>query len=145
VLAGVATSRGSVARWLGVLATLLSRYDEAERHFEHALEMNTRIRARIWVAHTEHDYARMLVARDRPGDRERARALSAQALATAREVGMTPLEANVLELRAAAGFVEEERVEPAPGARPTIVAPAVFLQDGDFWTIAYEGKRLRLG
>src|SRR5262249_31543521 len=64
---GIAGLRGSVARFLGLLATVLSRYDDAERHFEEALQMNARIRARIWVAHTQHDYAGMLVARDGPG------------------------------------------------------------------------------
>jgi hypothetical protein len=47
----------------------------------------------------------MLVARGGPGDRERAAALAGQALATAREVGMKPLEAKVVELQAAAVFV----------------------------------------
>jgi tetratricopeptide (TPR) repeat protein len=136
--------RGSVSRPLGLLATLLSRYDEAERHFEAALEMNARIRARIWVAHTQHDYARMLVARDRPGDREKATALAAQALATAREVGMKPLEAQVVELRAAAGLGEAASAALAPEGQPTPAAPAAFQREGDFWTIAYEGRRIRL-
>jgi hypothetical protein len=123
---------------------MLSRYDDAERHFEAALEMNARIRARIWVAHTQHDYARMLVARDRPGDREKATVLAAKALATAREVGMKPLEANVMELQAAAGLGEEVSAAPAPEGQPTPAAPAAFQREGDFWTIAYEGKRIRL-
>jgi hypothetical protein len=106
--------------------------------------MNARIRARIWVAHTQHDYASMLVARDRPGDREKAAALAAQALATAREVGMKPLEAKVVELGATAGLGEEASVEPAPAGQPTPAAPAAFQREGDFWTIAYEGKRIRL-
>jgi tetratricopeptide (TPR) repeat protein len=144
VLGGIAASRGTVSRSLGGLATILSRYDEAERHFEDALEMNARIRARIWVAHTQHDYARMLVARDRPGDRERATVLAAQALATAREVGMKPLEAKLLELRAATGLRDEATAEPAPEGAPTPAAPAAFQREGDFWTIAYEGKRIRL-
>jgi hypothetical protein len=106
--------------------------------------MNARIRARVWVAHTQHDYARMLVARDRPGDRARAAALAAEALRTAREVGMKPLEAHVLELRAAAGIGDE-----ASGVRPVEVESttgrsAVFRREGDVWTIAYEGKGLRL-
>jgi tetratricopeptide (TPR) repeat protein len=137
-------SRGAVARPLGLLATLLCRYDDAERHFEKALETNARIRARIWVAHTQHDYARMLVARDQAGDREKAGGLAAQALATAREVGMKPLEADVLELQTAAGLAGAERVKPAPEDRPTSPASAVFRRDGDVWTIAYEGKGLRL-
>jgi tetratricopeptide (TPR) repeat protein len=137
-------SRGAVARPLGLLATVLGRYDDAERHFEKALEINARIRARIWVAHTQHDYARMLVARDQPGDREKAAALAAQALATAREVGMKPLEADVLELQAAAGLAGAERVAPALEASSMAAASAVFRRDGDIWTIAYEGKGLRL-
>jgi len=144
VVRTLTTCRGSVSRPLGLLATVLSRYDEAERHFENAPEMNARIRARIWVAHTEHDYARMLVARDRPGDRERATVLAAQALATAREVGMKPLEAQVVELRAAVGLAEEASAAPAPESPPTLAEPAVFQREGDVWAIAYEGKHLRL-
>ena len=34
---------GSVSRGLGILATMMSDWDTAERHFEDALEMNTRI------------------------------------------------------------------------------------------------------
>jgi tetratricopeptide (TPR) repeat protein len=139
-----AASRGSVARSLGLLATVLARYDDAERHFEAALQMNTRIRARVWVAHTQHDYARMLVARDRPGDREKATALAAQALATAREVGMKPLEANVMDLQAAAGLGEAASAALAPEGPTTPAAPAVFQRQGDVWAIAYEGQRLRL-
>jgi hypothetical protein len=137
----ISACRGSVARPLGQLATVLGRHDDAERHFEHALAMNTRIRARVWIAHTQHDYARMLVARDRPGDRAQAAALSAEALATAREVGMKPLEAKVLELRATAGLGDE--VGPVE-VEPSAAQSAVFRRDGDVWTIAYEAKSLRL-
>src|SRR5262245_62145174 len=143
-VSGALYCRGAVARPLGVLAPLLGRYDDAECHFEKALEMNARIRARIWVAHTQHGYARMLVARDQPGDREKAAALAAQALATAREVGMKPLEADVLELQAAAGLAGTECVAPAPEASARPAASAVFRRDGDVWTIAYEGKGVRL-
>src|SRR5262249_12738293 len=86
----------------------------AERHFEKALEMNARIRARIWVAHTQHDYARMLVARDQPGDREKAGALAAQVRVTAREGGVKPLGAAWLELRASAVPASGERGSHLP-------------------------------
>src|SRR5262249_10657108 len=141
---GIAGLRGSVARFLGLLATVLSRYDDAERHFEEALQMNARIRARIWVAHAQHDYAGMVVARDGPGDRDRAAGLAAQALATAREVGMKLLEAKVVELRAAAGLGEEPSPAPRPEGPSTPEAAAVFRREGDVWTIAYDGKGLRL-
>ena len=85
---------GSVARYLGLLATALSRWDDAARHFEDALTMNTRMGARPWVAHTQHDYARMLLRRSDAGDR-RAERLLADALETARELGMRRLEEKI--------------------------------------------------
>jgi hypothetical protein len=48
---------GAVSRLLGLLATTLSRYEEADRHFEQALKKNAQMRSPLWVAHTEHDYA----------------------------------------------------------------------------------------
>jgi tetratricopeptide (TPR) repeat protein len=77
--------RGSVSRYLGLLASLLERLDDAERHFEGALAMNERMGARPWLAHTQEDYGRMLLAR---GDAERGSELVDQALATYRELGM---------------------------------------------------------
>ena len=139
-----AAYRGSVSRPLGLLATVLGLYDDAERHFEKAIAMNARIRARIWVTHTQHDYARMLVARDRPGDRERATALAAEALVAARQIGMKPLEAKLLQLRADAGLGDDAPAETASEAQATAPTAAVFHREGDFWTITYDGKRIRL-
>ena len=79
---------GSVARPLGLLATALGRYDDAERWFSVALASNERIRSRLWVGHTQRDYASLLLRRDGPGDREQARALLAEALDTASELGL---------------------------------------------------------
>jgi tetratricopeptide (TPR) repeat protein len=88
-----------VERVLGLLATVMSRHDDATSHFEAALERNARIRSPLWVAYTQHDYARMLLLRGRPGDRERARELLDQALATVEELGFTSLAAHVRPLR----------------------------------------------
>jgi DNA-binding SARP family transcriptional activator len=85
---------GSVARYLGLLATTMGHWNEAAQHFEDALEMNERMGARPWLAHTQHDYARTLLARDEPGDRERAQELLHQALATYRELGIEPSAAK---------------------------------------------------
>jgi tetratricopeptide (TPR) repeat protein len=79
---------GPVARYLGILASTTSRWDEAAAHFEDAIAMNARIGARPLLAHTQHDYARMLLKRDQPGDRERARELVAEGVATYRALGM---------------------------------------------------------
>jgi tetratricopeptide (TPR) repeat protein len=80
--------RGAVSRYLGLLAATLGRRDEAATHFEHALAMNKHMGFRPWLAHTQHDYARMLLARSTALDREHGRKLLDQARATYRELGM---------------------------------------------------------
>jgi tetratricopeptide (TPR) repeat protein len=83
---------GSTSRYLGLLATTMQRWADAERHFDGAIEMNTRMGARPWVTWTQRDYAKMLLARDEPGDRDKARVLLEEALTVARELGMKALE-----------------------------------------------------
>jgi DNA-binding SARP family transcriptional activator/class 3 adenylate cyclase len=86
--------RGSIARYLGLLATMTRSWEAAELHFEDALAMNARMGARPWLAHTENDYARMLRARNGRGDRERAEALLDAAGKTYRELGMESYSAT---------------------------------------------------
>jgi len=81
---------GSVSRYLGLLATTMSRWQHAQRHFEAAIEMDRRTGGRPWLAHTQSDYATMLSLRAQPGDRERARALAASARAAYHQLGMHP-------------------------------------------------------
>ncbi len=52
---------GAVARSLGLLATTLSRWDAAARHFEDALAINARMGARPYLARTQHQYAELLL------------------------------------------------------------------------------------
>jgi class 3 adenylate cyclase len=93
---------GSTSRYLGLLAATMERWEDAEQHFDDALEMNERMGARPFVAHTQHDYADMLLARDEPGDREKALELVSEALNAAQEMGMKALveKALVLKLQA---------------------------------------------
>ena len=116
---------GSIARNLGLLATALRRWDDARAHFETALQVNGRMGARPWVAHTQHDYARLLLMRDAPGDRELALQLLARALETAQKLGMRRLADQALaaklagqgigagdlsaSIEAVAGAVQQER------------------------------------
>ncbi len=86
--APVEASFGSVARGLGILSTMFGRFDDAEKHFDDALEIERRMGARPWLAHAEDGYARMLLARDGPGDRERARELIDAAVSIYTELGM---------------------------------------------------------
>ena len=82
-------STGAVARYLAVLAATLGRWGEAEGHFETARQMNARIGARAWLAHTEFDFARMLRARNRDGDIQRANDLERSARGVAHEIGLS--------------------------------------------------------
>jgi tetratricopeptide (TPR) repeat protein len=91
-------STGSAARSLGMAASACGRFDEAERHFLDALQMNERLGARPWLADTESAYGQMLLTRNEPGDAERARELIAQALATYQELGMEPYAARASAL-----------------------------------------------
>ena len=63
----------------------MERWDDAERHFEQALEVNERTRARPWVARTKHAYGQMLSA---SGDSQRGGALVSEAQASFRDLGM---------------------------------------------------------
>jgi hypothetical protein len=80
--------RGSASRYLGILATTTKRWDDAESNFEDAVAMNEGMGARPWLAHTQFDYGSMLLARDAPGDRERAGELLTEAISTYEELGM---------------------------------------------------------
>ena len=66
----------------------MERWSDAAQHFESALAMNERMGTRPWLAHTQFDYGSMLLARDAPGDRERAGQLLAEAISTYEELGM---------------------------------------------------------
>jgi DNA-binding SARP family transcriptional activator len=89
---------GSVSRTLGVLAATLSRWEDAARHFEAAAIDNEHMGARPWLAHTQHDHARMLLTCDPPRDHARARQLLAAATELYERLGMSPWVARASEL-----------------------------------------------
>src|SRR5262249_56158834 len=64
---------GAAERYQGMLATTLELWDDAEAHFERALELEHRIRGHALVARTRYWQAQFLRARSRPGDQQSAR------------------------------------------------------------------------
>jgi len=86
------------------------------------------------------------VARDRPGDRERAAGLLAAALGTARRLGMT-----VFAERAGQDLARA-RGDSRPGQPPLPMDKAaegaaswpVFRREGEYWSIAFAGEAFRL-
>jgi len=81
---------GAVDRYLGMLATTLGEWERAEEHFERGMELNRRMGAATWLAHTAYEYARLMVARP-GGDRGRADALLGEAARLAESIGMPGL------------------------------------------------------
>ena len=79
VLVIFAANWGSAHRQLGMLAALLERFDDAERHFRAALAANERLGALLMTAETQVQYGAMLARRGGRGDSERARELGALA------------------------------------------------------------------
>ena len=82
---------GAADRYLGMLATTLRDWEVAEGHFKSALELNRRMGADTWVAHTAYEYGRMLLARGRAEDATRVASLLTEAAALAERIGMPAL------------------------------------------------------
>ncbi len=99
IVVGGAACNGSASRYLGALAGAAGRWEEADRHFQQALSMNVAMGAYPVAARTRLQYARMLVARDEPGDEARALELLSEALGTARELGMSRLVEEAVGLK----------------------------------------------
>jgi tetratricopeptide (TPR) repeat protein len=93
ITAGIVTvCYGAASRYLGMLAATLGEFDRAEAHFEHALDMNARIGARPWLAHTKAEYALLLRRRGGKGFSERAEVLANEAWEIAAELDMVRLK-----------------------------------------------------
>jgi tetratricopeptide (TPR) repeat protein len=129
---------GSVARYLGLLAGAMGELDLAARHFEDAIAMNTRIGARPYLARSQAEYARCLLARSAPGDLEKAARLVAEARAIAGPLGQHRLREELVALAARSG-------EPRPPATDvTDAGTAVLKKEGDLWRVAYRGDGFHL-
>ncbi|MEY2522895.1 MAG: hypothetical protein QOJ66_1460, partial [Ilumatobacteraceae bacterium] len=93
------TCEPSVDHYLGLLATMLEQWDDAEMHFAAAAERARRMEARPYLAQTQFDWASMLVHRGRQLDRGRALDLAQNALAAAEQLGMGLLSERAATLR----------------------------------------------
>ncbi len=103
VVAGrAAACYGPVSRVLGVLAATAGRTADAERHFTDAIALSERMGDRPFTALARFELARLLLDRDRDGDRSRALELLAAALDTGQRLGMERLVRDAVEARLAA-------------------------------------------
>jgi hypothetical protein len=81
-----------VATYLGGLATVAGRYEEAESYFEQAAELSARGEMRFAEAEVNMYWGRMLRARSGPDDTDRARILLEQARESAAARGYAMVE-----------------------------------------------------
>jgi ATP/maltotriose-dependent transcriptional regulator MalT len=99
VMGGGTGCWGSGDRFLGLLATVEARWDDAERHFADALALNERTCAFAPLAHTHGDFAAMLLRRALPGDAAKASTHLGEAERRADKLGLTALSARAASLR----------------------------------------------
>ena len=96
---------GAVDRYLGMLATTLGEWERAEQHFGRGMELNRRMGAATWLAHTAYEYARLSLARPAGGG-VRADALLGEAAGLAESIGMPGLLRRIAALGSAVTAVD---------------------------------------
>ncbi len=94
---GGASAEGPVSHYLGGLATVLGRYDDADAYFAKAASFNERARAKFFAARTYLSWGKLLAERGAPSDRERARKLLTKALTVAAAHGYANVERRAAE------------------------------------------------
>ena len=133
---------GALGSYTAHLLATMERWDESEREFEDALEMNTRIGAVAGTIWTQCRYAEMLLKRDAEGDRQKALGLLAKAIDAAQPIGMKRAVDVCLELKlraqgvssadiytsivAVADKVQQERPDIAAHAAPDGTVTIMF-------------------
>jgi len=95
VLGNATVCLGATARFLGQLAGTMAKWDTAEAHLSRALELNTRMNAAPWIAHTLFQQSRLLMRRGRREDAEHSMRLLHEAVDMARPRGMHGLLARI--------------------------------------------------
>ena len=127
-------SLGASSRYLGQLATLLGRPDDAEGHFQAAHQLHERLGAPAWLAHGRVDHARMLLARDCRGDGDRARQLLLAARRTYRALGMAAYDERAVAVLEG----------PSPMGTDATTETGELSLEGEYWAISYGGSEARL-
>jgi hypothetical protein len=98
VIGSAVACYGAADRMLGALATVMQRWDEAERHVENALVLNRRLGSPTWIAHTRYERARLAFRREPPLPPDTAYEQAYDALDAARKIGLRGLVARIERL-----------------------------------------------
>ena len=90
------STAGPISRTLGGLATVLGRYEEADRYFAHSAASSEQAGAKFFSARTNLYWGKMLVERNGPGDAAMARGLLGKAHAAAVAHGYGRIEEQTM-------------------------------------------------
>ena len=128
---------GKVARAEAVVAAAEGKYDDAETQFEKSVQIFGCYHVPFEEAEALHYWGRALNA---SGEHARANEKLDAAIEIYRRCGAGERWVERVEADRPPSPVRTEKVEPTSAAQ----GQAVFQIEGDYWTIAYEGKAWRL-
>ncbi len=124
-------SAGAVRRYTGLLSATLGRRADALLELEQAAQDNRAAGAVVWALRCDLDRARLLASDPDDSDCGRlARQLAESVQATASAILV--------------GAAVEAAALATEGAGDEADSPASFLREGEFWTISWHGRSLRL-
>src|SRR5262249_44528667 len=138
---------------LAQLCALQHRHEEAVEWFAQARRVLEEEEARPLRAIVDYDEALMYERRGAAGDRERAAPLLAAALEQFRAIGMTGWIKRAEELARgdqipAEGSEQKSHSVEVVGRQPELIDQglqgSLFRKEGDYWTIAFDGRMMRL-
>lgn len=151
---------GPAARQLGLLASLLERWDEARMHFEQAIRINARLGYRPFLAHTQREYAEMLLRYGQGQDQSLARSLLDQAAAAYESMGMQAYYERAEAARSKLSTLSEAHApsviphpsslirgqpsSPVPDSASLQTRPNVLRRCDGYWDVMFNGVPARL-
>ncbi len=123
---------GSVAHFLGMLATRLGHFDAAAEHLGTALRVHAAIGSPPWTAYSQCEYARLALTRRESDDLERGERAHAEAFDVAQRLGMKRLQRRLTAL--------------GTEARSTATRDrtGTLRKEGDYWTLRWRHAEFRL-
>jgi tetratricopeptide (TPR) repeat protein len=127
---------GPVALRLGMIAALLERWDESDKHFELAMERCKRLGARAIAARVLYEHATMLVARGAEEDFAGATTRLSDAERICRELDLPGV------LQKVTAFAQS--IPDRHPAGHDAALQALFRRKGEFWDVQYGCELTRL-